>query len=127
MIEADKLFVPDEETIKEFTTFVVNKQSYSAEQGNTDDLVMTLVHFGWLTGQRYFKENINNDIRQTLQQEVMNLRDQDMMPRPIIDDGLSDPFADPYQDAKEQWNVERGNSFTFDNTDFDFLVNKHRL
>lgn len=88
LIESDKLIINDAETITELTTFSADKKTFKAEEGNNDDLVMTLVHFGWLTGQRYFKENINNDIRQALQNEQFQLMDQDVAPLPIIDDGL---------------------------------------
>ena len=90
LIESDKLIINDAEMITELTTFSADKQSFKAEEGNNDDLVMTLVHFGWLTAQRYFKENINNDIRQILQQEQLNIMDSDIMPLPIIDDGIND-------------------------------------
>jgi hypothetical protein len=91
LIESDKLIINDAETITELTTFSADKQSFKAEEGNNDDLAMTLVHFGWLTAQRYFKENINNDIRVTLQQEQLNIMDTDLMPLPIIDNGVDHP------------------------------------
>ena len=127
LIESDKLIINDYDTIQELMTFSADKQTFKAEEGNNDDLAMTLVHFGWLTGQRYFKENINNDIRSALQQEQMNIMDQEIVPNFIIDNGIDNPFDDPEQDAKEKWVVSRGNRFVFDNTEFDVLSNKHRL
>lgn len=91
LIENDKLIVNDEQTIMELTTFSADKKTFKAEEGNNDDLVMTLVHFGWLSAQKYFKENINNDIRKVLQQEQLNIMDTDIAPLPIIDDGISNP------------------------------------
>ena len=79
--------------IKEFTTFSADKKTFKAEEGSNDDLAMTLVHFGWLTGQRYFKENINNDIRSALQREQMNIMDQEIVPNFIIDNGIDNPIA----------------------------------
>lgn len=127
LIESDKLIINDYDTIQELMTFSADKQTFKAEEGNNDDLAMTLVHFGWLTGQRYFKENINNDIRSALQQEQMNIMDQEIVPNFIIDNGIDDPFDDIEQDAREKWVVSRGNKFVFDNTEFDALSNKHRL
>ena len=89
LIESDKLIVNDEATINEMMTFSADKKTFKAEEGNNDDMVMTLVNFGWLTGQRYFKENINNDIRAVLQAENFKLMDDDVAPPPIIDDGLN--------------------------------------
>jgi hypothetical protein len=88
LVESDKLIIHDAETIMELTTFSADKKTFKAEEGNNDDLAMTLVHFGWLTAQRYFKENIKNDIRRTLQEEQLQLMDSDLTPLPIIDDGL---------------------------------------
>jgi hypothetical protein len=88
LIESDKLIVNDEQTIMELMTFSLNKKTFAAEEGNNDDMAMTLVHFGWLTSQRYFKENINNNIRTALQLEQLHLMDSDILPAPIIDDGL---------------------------------------
>lgn len=89
LIENDKLIVNDETTINEMMTFSADKKTFKAEEGNNDDLVMTLVNFGWLTGQKYFKENINNDIRKVLQQENLKIMEDDVTPLPIIDDGRS--------------------------------------
>jgi len=127
LIESDKLIINDYDTIQELMTFSADKQTFKAEQGSNDDLAMTLVHFGWLTGQRYFKENINNDIRSALQKEQMNLMDQDLVPFGIMDNGIDDPFNDPEQDAREKWVVSKGNRFVFDNVEFDILSNKFKL
>lgn len=106
MIESDKLIVFDEQTIKEFTTFTADKKSFKAEDGANDDLVMGLVHFGWLTGQRYFKENINNNIRQLIQKEQLDLMDDDVCPVPIIDNGLSSNLLDDDFDS-DRWIQDR--------------------
>jgi hypothetical protein len=112
LIESDKLIINDAEMITELTTFSADKQSFKAEEGNNDDLVMTLVHFGWLTSQRYFRENINSDIRKVLQQEQFNLMDQDIVPIGIIDNGIDDPFDDNLD--KDLWIEERRKLYPFD-------------
>jgi len=127
LVESDKLIVNDYDTIQELMTFSASKTSFAAEEGSNDDLAMTLVHFGWLTSQRYFKENINSDIRATLQQEQMNIMDQELVPFGLMDNGIDDPFDDPEQDAREKWIVSKGNRFVFDNTEFDILSNKFKL
>ena len=126
LVESDKLIINDYETIQELMTFSADKQTFKAEEGNNDDLAMTLVHFGWLTGQRYFKENINNDIRQALQQEQMNIMDQDIVPFGVIDNGVDD-FEDPIADARERWTNVRTSKNPFDLVEWDILTNKHRL
>lgn len=133
LIESDKLIINDLETIEELMTFSSDRTSFKAEEGNNDDLVMSLVHFGWLTSQKYFKESIENDIRKMLQQEQFELMDQDLVPIGIIDRreayGIDDILEDKeqeYRDAKEKWtNLHTKN--VFDNVEFDILNNKERL
>jgi len=92
LIEGNKLLIPDFDTISELTTFVANKTSFAAEDDANDDLVMTLVLFGWLTTQKYFKDIVNHDIRKQIQLENMNQIDEETLPAPIIEDGLEHNF-----------------------------------
>jgi len=67
LIENEILIIKDENTISELQTFSINnKDSYSAEKGKNDDIVMTLVSFGWLTNEEYFKDMYNNNTRAEL-------------------------------------------------------------
>jgi hypothetical protein len=124
LIESDKLIINDEDTIMELTTFSAHKQSFAAEEGNNDDLVMTLVNFGWLTAQKYFKESVNTDIRRTLQEEQLQIMDQDLVPFGIIDNGIDNQGEVIDGDV---WVADREKLYTFDNLDWDTLTNKHRL
>jgi hypothetical protein len=92
LIEGDKLVINDFDTYSELTTFVQQKNSFSAEDGANDDLVMSLVIFAWVTTQQYFKEIVNHDIRKQIQLENMNQMDEDLLPAPIIEDGLEHDF-----------------------------------
>ena len=92
LIEGDKLLINDFDTYSELTTFEQQKNSFSAAQGANDDLVMSLVVFGWVTTQQYFKEIVNHDIRKQIQLENMNQMDEDVLPAPIIEDGLEHDF-----------------------------------
>jgi len=56
LIEQNQLLVNDLNTYVELTTFSKDGDSFAAEDGKHDDLVMGLVLFGWLTDQSYFKE-----------------------------------------------------------------------
>ena len=112
LVESDKLIINDESTINELMTFSADKKSFKAEEGNNDDMAMTLVNFGWLTGQKYFKENINNDIRKTLQKEILNVMDQDMVPFGIIDNGIDRP-GDRDADG-DLWLEDRSKLYPFD-------------
>lgn len=118
LIESDKLIVNDADTIMELTTFSAHRQSFAAEEGNNDDLAMTLVHFGWLTSQRYFKETINSDIRQSLQQEQMNIMDQDLVPFGIIDNGVDNQQDFEIDASGNLWFEDRQKRYPFDDLNF---------
>jgi hypothetical protein len=78
LIEQDKLIVEDEEIINELLSFVSKYNTFAADDGHTDDLVMCLVLFSWLTKQSYFKELTNIDIRKELfDGEIKKIEDDD--------------------------------------------------
>jgi Terminase large subunit, T4likevirus-type, N-terminal/Terminase RNaseH-like domain len=103
LVEADKLIIQDFNTYSELTTFIAQKNSWSAESGANDDMVMCLVMFAWVTTQKYFREIVNHDIRKQLQLENMNQIDEITPPEMIVEDGLSHGFAvmggDVWEDA----------------------------
>jgi hypothetical protein len=90
LIETDKLITNDFDAIAELNTFVRVKESYEAEEGNNDDIVMTLVLFSWLTAQSYFKEITDSDVRQRLLDERNLQMDEEMLPVGELDDGLQE-------------------------------------
>jgi len=121
LIEDDKLFVSDYDIISELTTFTQRHNSFQAEEGCNDDLVMCLVIFAWLVAQEYFKEMTNNDIRKRIYEEQKNQIDQDMAPFGFILNGLEETavFVDKNNgdrwliateenkmDMEEIWNVD---------------------
>ncbi|EHU9813534.1 terminase family protein [Escherichia coli] len=61
LIEKDKLIVNHKGTIQELRTFSEKGVSWAAEEGFHDDLVMSLVIFGWLTTQEKFAEYAGKD------------------------------------------------------------------
>ena len=92
LIEEDKLIIVDYDIISELTTFVTNGDTFAAEDGSNDDLVTTLVLFGWLVDQQYFKELSNLNIREKLYQNKMDSIEDMTIPFGIIDDGLDDEY-----------------------------------
>ena len=55
-------------------------------------MVTTLVLFGWLVDQQYFKELSNQNIREKLYQTKMDAIDDMTIPFGIIDDGLDETY-----------------------------------
>jgi hypothetical protein len=93
LIESNKLIINDFDTISQLTTFVSDHNSFKAEEGANDDIVMSLVIFAWLTTQRYFREIVTHDIRKQLQLEQMNQMDDETLPIGEFSDGLDVPFV----------------------------------
>ena len=87
LIENDKLLINDFDTISQLTTFVSSHNSFKAEEGSNDDIVMTLVMFSWMTTQQYFKEIVNHDLRKQMQLEMLNQSDEEIPSFGIFDDG----------------------------------------
>jgi hypothetical protein len=104
LVENDKLKIMDFDTIAEMNTFVRIRDSYAAEEGNHDDLVMGLVLFSWLTAQSYFRDSTNIDIRKVLLEEQSMLGEEELTPVGIIDDGRREEVV---VDSGDVWS-ERG-------------------
>ena len=92
LLETNKLIINDFDTISELTTFVASKNSFAAESDANDDMVMGLVMFAWATTQKYFREIVNHDVRKQIQLENLNQLDEEVLPAPIIEDGLKHKF-----------------------------------
>jgi hypothetical protein len=102
LVEQNQLVINDMNTITELGTFSKKANSYEAEPGNHDDMVMGLVLFGWLTDQQYFKEitDINTlmKLREKTDDDVMN----DLSPFGFIFDG-SDDLAEELELTGTNW------------------------
>jgi hypothetical protein len=104
LIEQDQLIINDFQTIQELSTFSRKRNSYEAESGAHDDLVMCLVLFAWLSDQAYFKEmtDINTliQLREKSEQEMM----ENLLPFGFYDDGMPEenviemPTQNPFDD-----------------------------
>ena len=128
LIESNKLITRDMDTISEMTTFALSSNSYQAEEGAKDDRIMCLVNFGWLTSQRYFKENINSNIRQILQEEQLNVMDRDIVPFGIISNGIDDNLKGEKDANGDVWITDREKIYSFDNDlNWDMLRNKWKM
>jgi hypothetical protein len=114
IVEDDKLTFNDYDIINELTTFIQKKQSFEADEGFHDDLVMCMVIFAWLVQQDFFKEMTDNDIRQRIYEEQKNQIEQDMSPFGFITTGLEGDegfvtdgavwYGDTQEDVGYMWN-----------------------
>jgi hypothetical protein len=60
LIEEDKILLNDERIINELMTFVSRSNTFKADEGHNDDMVMTLVFFAWLCRQEYYSDLIES-------------------------------------------------------------------
>jgi hypothetical protein len=98
LVEEQKLEICDMELISEISTFIEVKDSYAADEGYHDDNVMTMVIFGWLTSQSYFKELTDIDIRTNIYKLRMEAIDAEVVPLGFFNDGNSDPSGEVWVD-----------------------------
>ena len=105
MIEQDKLILEDYDILTELMSFVSKAQSYSAEDGHNDDLVMSLVLFAWLSRQPYFKELTNLDTRIALFQNEIKQLEEDLAPFGFISSYDEDEMKS-FSDGTDVWNAE---------------------
>lgn len=77
LIENDKLLVEDYDIVQQLSRFVQKNKSYEAEDGH-DDLVMTLVLFGWLSDTTLFKEMMEKNFRREMLSERTKSHQEDM-------------------------------------------------
>lgn len=105
IVESNKLLITDFDTIEELATFVAVRDTYKAEEGCHDDLAMTLVLFGWLVTQPYFKDLSNSDVRKNIAEENMRDIHDDLLPAGFIDDGIDTSSVDGFvvRDDADEW------------------------
>jgi len=108
LVETKKLIIEDFDIISELNTFVKVRDSYEAEEGNHDDLVMALVLFSWLTSQTFFRETTNSDIRRRLMEESKMHLEEEYMPIGIFDDGKED---EKIFDGEDIWTVAKNRGY----------------
>lgn len=96
LIETEQLIIKDFDTISELTTFVVNKKSWSADEGYNDDLVTTIVIFAWFAQQKIFKEISNKNIHKLMTEEKLRTSQETSMPLGFVDlhDEADNSFVD---------------------------------
>ena len=113
LIEEDQIIIRDYNTVRELTTFAVKGKSYQAEEGHTDDLVMTLVLFSWVANQRYFKELNDQDLRTKMYEDQMKAIEESMLPFAVLSDGIGDDgFVD---NTGQRWEYAEGSRIGYAN------------
>jgi hypothetical protein len=90
LIEGQKLIITDFNIISELSTFINKKQSYEADEGSNDDLVMCLVLFSWMTNQPFFADLCDTNIKDKLYKQQMLKIEEEMLPMPLSGQDLGE-------------------------------------
>lgn len=92
LLEQRKLVLHDVATVRELATFSKHGDSFAAESGFHDDMVMGLVLFSFITQDAYFKDITNGDVLQHLRDYTDGEIYDDLIPFGMItsanDDGV---------------------------------------
>lgn len=106
IIEGDQLIINDFDILSELTTFIAKKNSFEADSGCNDDLVMNLVLFGWLYNQDTFKELTDLNLKDKLMSRRDEEEKENMMPFGFLDDGQVDNSENVWVDGSgDIWQV----------------------
>ncbi len=107
LIEGDKLLIWDLDTITEMTTYVAKGSSYEADEGYHDDLMATLILFGWLVNQKYFTEITDLDLREKMFKEQIDEAESQLIPFGFINDGRNSYEPETVDMGGEKWIVDK--------------------
>ena len=112
LIETHKLEIVDEDTILEASTFVAKGQSYEASDGNHDDLMMSLVMFGYFASTEMFRDMSDINIKQLMFEDRMNQIEADVPLFGHIDRGDEHIAAIEQPDPEAlEWAIEYQQDF----------------
>ncbi len=103
VMEENKLQIVDKFTINELITFVGKGQSWEADGGNHDDLVMNLVLFSWFITTPFFESLTDLELKKLLYDEQQRQIEDDIVPPGIF----SKPDLEPevYVEGGDVWTV----------------------
>lgn len=90
LIEQNTLVFGDKNIIDELNRFSRKGNTYQAEAGSHDDIVMTLVIFAWLTTQDIFVGLTNIEVRENIREEYEERFEEELAPFGYVFDGIND-------------------------------------
>ena len=110
MIESRKLDIADHQTAMEFLSFIEKGNSYEADDGKTDDIVMTLVLFAFYANTPDFNEYQGKLFsREYVRDRLREIHDELLPAEMFLDDGENpyDEFSDTYEGIENMSGTER--------------------
>ena len=67
-----------------------SKDSYAADEGYHDDMVMTLVLFAWFTSNPSFRDFSDINLRHAMYEKRMQQIEDEMVPTGFFNNGIED-------------------------------------
>lgn len=111
ILETSKLEIVDADTIDELSTFEAKGNSFAASDNNHDDLVMTLVSFGYFISTQFFSDLTDINLREFLYKKRMREIEDDMVPFGHIDNGVNDLYSAAEVPRSGGWMIDEDRSF----------------
>ena len=102
LMEENKLRIIDRFTINEFLTFVSKGQSWQADGGNHDDLVMNLVLFSWFITTPFFQSLTDLELKKMLYDEQQQMIEEELTPAGIFN---REEQPEVYVEGGDVWTV----------------------
>ena len=103
LIEMSKIDIRDAHTIEELSCFSARGGSYSATEGNHDDLVMNLVLFSWFASSDAFGDMVEElDFKSMLYADRSKEIEDDMVPAGFFSAPAGDTTNDDYEEMLRQ-------------------------
>ena len=102
LIENQKLLIHDADIISEFSTFVEVRDTHMADEGYHDDLVMTLVLFGWAFHDPYFRTITDINQRQSIFEDQIKMIEDDLTPFGFHSTG-TEPEIEAIEESGDMW------------------------
>ena len=106
LIESNKMVVNDFNFISELTTFIAVKNSFAAEDGCNDDIVMCAVMFAWATTQQYLKDLLVMDVRVETYKNKIAAIEEDLTPFGFGDDEVDEKYNFLHDEDGTVWTMD---------------------
>ena len=84
LLEEKRLHLVDRATITELMTFVTKGNSFEADRGYHDDMVMNLVLFSWFITTEFFFHLTDKQVKDLLYSEQQKMIEEDILPAGVF-------------------------------------------
>jgi len=106
IIEGNQLIINDHQILSELTTFIAKKNSFEADEGHHDDLVMNLVLFSWAYHQEAFKDLTDLNLKEKLLELKREREEEDeRLLFGFFSDGSEDDEVETFVQDGAVWEV----------------------